>query len=681
MNSVIHVNIDAINLKIRSGISILQACELANIVIPRFCYHERLSVAGNCRMCLVEIDKTPKLQVSCAIPVLDKMIIKTNSPLVLKAREGILEFLLVNHPLDCPICDQGGECDLQDQSLVYGGDKNRFKEFKRAAEDKYCGPLVKTVMTRCIHCTRCVRFINEIVGSPFLGSIGRGNSIEIGSYIEKLFFSELSGNIIDLCPVGALTSKPYAFIARPWEIKSIESIDILDSIHSNIRLDTKGYDIIRILPRLNEFINEEWISDKIRFAFDGLFVQRLTRPMIKNNEGIFSGISWEKALNIIHSKTLDSVNKKPFNIGLVIGFFCDFESIVFLKRLTHLLNVSILSNDKDCSLNSDFHNLFKFNTSFTSLNKSDVCLVLGVNPRTDGVLLNYHLKKRYLKGNFILAYFGSYLNLMFPTLHLGCSLYRFLSLVEGKNYFCKYLRKSTNPMVIIGKAFLNRIKDINSNLFPNFFLSNLNLKDHSWNVLNFFNLNTKDFCFYDLCINYNLNLVKRKFDLLFVIEDSDCLPEFLNSSFTVFLGHHGCLNAQKSNLVLPTTSFVEKNARFANFQGRYQNCYPALSSLGCSKDSSVVIFNILTSFWYLENTILLSDFISFLVPSINYSLNKTCSYFFCDSSFFYDIFSFSNSYFFSSTIDNFYKTDVITEYSLNMSKCSKELLDKLPFKL
>jgi len=236
-------------------------------------------------------------------------------------------------------------------------------------------------------------------------------------------------------------------------------------------------------------------------------------------------------------------------------------------------------------------------------------------------------------------------------------------------------------MVIIGKAFLNRIKDINSNLFPNFFLSNLNLKDRSWNVLNFFNLNTKDFCFYDLCINYNLNLVKRKFDLLFVIEDSDCLPEFLNSSFTVFLGHHGCLNAQKSNLVLPTTSFVEKNAKFANFEGRYQNCYPALSSLGCSKDSSVVIFNILTSFWYLENTILLNNFISFLVPSINYSLNKTCSYFFCDSSFLYDIFSFSNSYFFSSTIDNFYKTDVITEYSLNMSKCSKELLDKLPFKL
>jgi len=244
------VTIDNLSIEVKPNTSILQACEIANIIIPRFCYHERLSVAGNCRMCLVEVDKMPKLQASCAVPVLPNMVVKTNTLAVRKAREGILEFLLINHPLDCPICDQGGECDLQDQSLVYGGDRSRFKEFKRAVEDKNCGPLIKTIMTRCIHCTRCVRFINEVVGIPELGTSGRGNSIEISSYVSKLFSSELSGNIIDLCPVGALTSKPYAFLSRPWELKSTESIDLFDSIHSNIRIDTRGYDIMRVLPRL-----------------------------------------------------------------------------------------------------------------------------------------------------------------------------------------------------------------------------------------------------------------------------------------------------------------------------------------------------------------------------------------------------------------------------------------------
>ncbi len=268
------ITINSNNFKMKSGISIIQACELVNIFIPRFCYHERLSIAGNCRMCLVEIEKMPKLQASCAVLISDNMFIRTNSPLVLKSREGVLEFLLINHPLDCPICDQGGECDLQDQSLFYGGDKNRFKEFKKAIEDKYCGPLIKTIMTRCIYCTRCIRFASEIIGIPNIGSTGRANSVEIGFYIQKLFISELSGNVIDLCPVGALTSKPYAFMYRSWELRSVESIDIFDSIHSNIRIDVKGYEIIRVLPRLNEYINDEWISDKARYAFDGLLFKR-----------------------------------------------------------------------------------------------------------------------------------------------------------------------------------------------------------------------------------------------------------------------------------------------------------------------------------------------------------------------------------------------------------------------
>ena len=269
-NMTVNVFVNDFEISVDPRISVLQACEIAGFDVPRFCYHERLSVAGNCRMCLVEVEKAPKLAASCAMPLMPGMRIKTNSPAVRKAREGVLEFLLINHPLDCPICDQGGECDLQDQAMVYGSDRGRFREYKRAVEDKNCGPLVKTIMTRCIHCTRCVRFANEVAGIADLGTSGRGSQIEIGTYIEKLFKSEFSGNVIDLCPVGALTSKPYAFSARPWELKSFESIDTLDAVCSNIRIDTRGYEIIRVLPSLNEELNEEWLHDKSRFSFDGL---------------------------------------------------------------------------------------------------------------------------------------------------------------------------------------------------------------------------------------------------------------------------------------------------------------------------------------------------------------------------------------------------------------------------
>jgi NADH dehydrogenase (ubiquinone) Fe-S protein 1 len=323
--------IDHQPVNVNSNMSILQACESAKIVVPRFCYHERLSVAGNCRMCLVEISKAPKLVASCAMPVVQNMVVFTDSLVVKKAREGVLEFLLVNHPLDCPVCDQGGECDLQDQTMIFGSDRSRFREYKRAVEDKQCGPLIKTVMTRCIHCTRCVRFANEVIGLPALGTSGRGNSIEIGLYIKKLFTSELSGNIIDLCPVGALTSKPYTFAARPWELKSIESIDTLDAVGSNIRIDIRGYEIMRILPRLNEKINEEWISDKTRFAFDGLKRQRLYDPLLKKDNGGFEVISWQVALQEIVAK-INQITK-PYEFCAQVGPQSDLESALLLKRL------------------------------------------------------------------------------------------------------------------------------------------------------------------------------------------------------------------------------------------------------------------------------------------------------------------------------------------------------------
>jgi NADH-quinone oxidoreductase chain G len=324
----INLSIDGINVQVTEGSSVLQACEVLGLEIPRFCFHERLLIAGNCRMCLVEIEKSPKPQASCAVPAMPGMKVFTNTPLVKKAREGVLEFLLLNHPLDCPICDQGGECDLQDQAMIYGSDRSRFMEKKRGVEDKNLGPLIKTIMTRCIHCTRCVRFATEVAGVEVLGTTSRGIDTEIGTYVEKMFKSELSGNIIDLCPVGALTSKPYAFTSRPWELKTTESIDTLDSTGSNIRIDTRGTEIMRIIPRLNEDINEEWISDKTRFSYDGLKRQRLTRPMVRKG-GNLVPVDWVEAFTYI-SKKLKTI--KPQNIGGVLGGSVDVETAFALKE-------------------------------------------------------------------------------------------------------------------------------------------------------------------------------------------------------------------------------------------------------------------------------------------------------------------------------------------------------------
>jgi NADH-quinone oxidoreductase chain G len=656
-------------VEVNPNTSILQACEIANIIVPRFCYHERLSVAGNCRMCLVEVDKMPKLQASCAVPVSPNMVIKTNTVTVRKAREGILEFLLINHPLDCPICDQGGECDLQDQSLVYGGDRSRFKEFKRAVEDKNCGPLIKTIMTRCIHCTRCVRFVNEVIGIPELGTSGRGNSIEISSYVNKLFTSELSGNIIDLCPVGALTSKPYAFLSRPWELKSTESIDLFDSIHSNIRIDTRGYDIMRVLPRLNESINEEWISDKVRFSFDGFSVQRLTTPLLKNSLGFFRPIKWSEAIDIV-SKKFDST--KANKIGFSVGPLCDFDSLVTIKQLRLNFNAAIISKPSQNFLDADYSHNFKFNILLDNIRKADVCLLVGTNPRVDGALLNYHLRKRFLSGNFKVAYIGSSLNLTFPSVHLGTSLNTFISIVEGKNFFCKSLRQARTPMVVLGSCFSKSLMSSNSNLFCNLINSNLNISNRSWRGLSFFNLNSSDFSFFDLAMHYNHNFVSQPLDLLYIVEDYKLIDKKIKSKFIVFQGHHGCKNAQLADIILPCSSFVEKTSRYLSCEGRYQYSYSSTPPLNNSKDSSFILSA------FLNNK---RSTLEFLLPCFESSLNKTSNTFLNNILFSNQFLLLDNSYFPSSPYDNFYKTDIISSSSLNMNKCSIELLDKSPFKL
>src|SRR6266550_297105 len=416
------VTIDGQEIEVTPGTTILQACQQAGVEIPHFCYHERLMIAGNCRMCLVEVERSPKPVASCAMPVADGNIIHTNSPTAIKARHGVMEMLLINHPLDCPICDQGGECDLQDQAMAYGFDRGRFEENKRAVRDKELGPLVATSMNRCIHCTRCIRFLTEIAGVEELGATGRGEVMEITTYIEKALGSELSGNIIDLCPVGALTSKPYSYVARPWELRKTESVDVLDAVGSNIRIDSRGAQILRVLPRLHEDVNEEWISDKTRFAIDGLVRRRLDRPYIRRN-----------------------------------GAPVEAEAMYALKELLTGLGATSLDCRQDgAKLDPGCRAGYLFNTTIAGIEQADACLLVGTNPRWEAALVNARLRKRYLRGGFKVAAIGPALDLTFPVEMLGEGGTVLNALAAGDHPWAAVLSNAKNPMIVVGQGALTR---------------------------------------------------------------------------------------------------------------------------------------------------------------------------------------------------------------------------------
>src|SRR6202140_2247200 len=397
------VTIDGQDFEVAPGSPSLQACQQAGIEIPHFCYHERLSIAGNCRMCLVEVEKSPKPVASCAMPVADGNVILTQSEKATKARHGVMEMLLINHPLDCPICDQGGECDLQDQAMAYGFDRGRFEENKRAVRDKDFGPLVKTEMNRCIHCTRCIRFLTEIAGVEELGAAGRGENMEVGTYIERALTSELSANIIDLCPVGALTSKPYAFVARPWELSKTESVDVLDAVGSNIRVDSRGPQVLRVLPRLNEAINEEWISDKTRFAVDGLARKRLDRPYIRR-DGRLVEAEWSEAFAFIATRLKGVPGGK---IAAIAGDLVDCEAMLALKDLMAALGSPHIDCRQDgAALDPSCRAGYLFNTSIAGIEQADACVLIGTDPRAEAAILNARLRKRWMQGAFRIGAFG-----------------------------------------------------------------------------------------------------------------------------------------------------------------------------------------------------------------------------------------------------------------------------------
>ena len=583
-------------IEFQEGMTVLQACELAGAEIPRFCYHERLSIAGNCRMCLVEMEKSSKPIASCAMPATDGMKIKTNTQMVEKARKGVMEFLLVNHPLDCPVCDQGGECDLQDQSLYYGFDSSRFKENKRLVKDKYMGPLIKTQMTRCIHCTRCIRFATEVAGVSELGAIGRGEDMEITTYLEKSMTSELSGNVIDLCPVGALTSKPYAFEARPWELKKTESIDVMDAVGSNIRVDSYGWEVKRVLPRLNNSINEEWISDKTRYACDGLLKQRLDKVYIRRENKLVEA-SWDDAINLISSKINSTDNDK---IAGHIGGLNSIETINSFKKFLEEINVKNYEfREKDFYVNPDEKMNYIFNSSIQGIEKSDLLLLVGANPRLEATILNARIRKTYLKNKLPILSIGDPGDLTYPYKVIGTKTDDIKQILEGKSEINNLFKKSKNPLVIIGesalelksgKYILEGLKDF---LHKNKFIN------ENWNSFNILSQNAATVGALDLNFlnkangsgNFFDKLKNHIFELLYFV-GSDELNFQKNNEFIIYQGSHGDRMAQIADVVLPSPAYTEQNGFFINLEGRLQKAYKATNPIGNAKEDWK-IFNLI----------------------------------------------------------------------------------------
>ena len=599
-------------IEFEKGMTVLQACELADVEIPRFCYHEKLSIAGNCRMCLVEMEKSAKPIASCAMPAAEGMRIKTNTEFVKKARKGIMEFLLANHPLDCPVCDQGGECDLQDQSMFYGFDKSRFSENKRAVKDKYMGPLIKTQMTRCIHCTRCVRFAEEVAGVPEIGTTGRGENMEITTYLEQSMTSELSANVIDLCPVGALTSKPYAFEARPWELKKTESIDVMDAVGSNIRIDTYGWEVKRVLPRINNEINEEWISDKTRYACDGLLKQRLDNPYIKKNGKLVKS-TWDEAIELITSK-IKSVN--PNQIGAHIGDMASIETIFSLKNLLKKINCSNYDfREKRFYINPTNKINYLFNSSIQGIEECDLVLLIGCNPRHEATMINARLRKSIVKNKTSIFSIGNPGDLSYEYTLLGEDINELKNIIEGKSSINEKIKNAKKPLFIIGESALE-LKNAKY-IFEetkNFLIKN-NFINDNWNALNVLIQNAStvgaiDLKFYNIESENNFiffdKLKNKDLKLLYLV-GSDNLEIKKHDEFIIYQGSHGDRNAEIADVILPSPAYTEQDGLFINLEGRIQECRKASYPTNEAKEDWK-IFNLLNK--SLNNSNLFDDFLT-----------------------------------------------------------------------
>ncbi len=594
-------------IEVEDGLNLLQACELAGEEIPRFCYHERLSIAGNCRMCLVEVVGMPKPVASCHMSVNDLRpgrdgtppTIRTDSASVKKAREGVMEFLLINHPLDCPICDQGGECDLQDQAMAYGTDGSRFKENKRAVEDKNIGPLIKTIMTRCIQCTRCVRFMTEVAGVSELGAIGRGEDMEITTYLEHGMTSELSGNIIDLCPVGALTSKPYAFKARPWELRKTETIDVMDGLGSNIRVDARGREILRIMPRNHDEVNEEWISDKTRFIWDGLRRARLDRPYIRR-DGKLRQASWTEAFTEIADRIQAAGPKK---VGAIAGDLAAVEDMYALKSLFLALGSPHLDCRQDGSAFDPAHGRasYLFNSTIAGIDDADAVLLVGVNPRREAAVLNARILRGWRSGRLKVGVIGKQADLTYDYDYLGAGPQTLRDVAEGKHPFADVLKDSTAPMIILGKSAFARPDGEAVVALAAQAAKSLGLlrEDENWNGFNILHgaagrVGGLDVGFVPQKGGMGLDAMMQagqdgEIEVLYLLGADEFDISRTGDAFVIYQGSHGDRGARFADVVLPGAAFTEKSATYVNTEGRVQMAQRAVFPPGDAREDWTII--------------------------------------------------------------------------------------------
>jgi len=574
--------VDGKEVEVPAHYTLLQACEEAGAEIPRFCFHERLSIAGNCRMCLVELKGAPKPIASCAWGVRDcrpgpngePPEVLTRSKLTKRAREGVMEFLLINHPLDCPICDQGGECDLQDQAMAYGVDSSRFKENKRAVEDKYIGPLVKTIMTRCIHCTRCIRFSTEVAGVSELGATGRGEDMEITTYLERAMTSELQANVVDLCPVGALTSKPYAFKARPWELSKTESVDVMDALGSAIRVDARGKAVMRILPRLNESVNEEWISDKTRYCVDGLGVQRLDQPYIREN-GRLRAASWQEAFAAIAKRVAATSGTK---VGALAGDLASVEEIYALKLLMQLLGSENIDCRQDgAALDPSLgRGSYIFNATIAGIESADAILIIGSNPRKEAPVLNARIRKRWRMGGVSIGVIGVNADLTYAYEHLGAGPDSLTRLASGEIRFLEKLKAAKRPLIIVGQGVLARDDGLALLSAAAKLAIDVGAVTDEWNGFSIFHTAAARVGGLDVGFVPGKGAIGAreiasgagKLDLLFLLGADEMM--ILEGPFVVYVGTHGDQGAHRADVILPGAAYTEKSGTYVNTEGRVQ---------------------------------------------------------------------------------------------------------------
>ena len=590
------LTIDGVEIEVDPGVTILQAAEQAGSEVPRFCYHDRLSIAGNCRMCLVEVEKSPKPVASCAMPVGEGMVVHTKSEKAVKARNGVMEFLLINHPLDCPICDQGGECDLQDQALAFGHDRGRYVEQKRAVKDKYLGPIVSTIMTRCIHCTRCVRFVDEIGGVAEIGATGRGEDTEITTYLEQALTSELSGNVVDLCPVGALTNKPYAFTARSWELRKTESVDVMDAVGTNIRVDSRGREVMRVLPRLNEWINEEWLADKSRNACDGLKYQRLVQPYVRR-DGKLRPAEWSDAFDAIAEKLSGVGGQK---IGALVGDTVDCESTLALKDLMAALG----SPNTDCrqdgaAVDPKVRASYLFNTTIAGIEEADAILLIGTNPRKEAPILNARIRKRFVAGGVKIGVIGDAADLTYDYDHISDTADAVSKIADGSHPFAQVLKDAERPMLVLGMGALTRA-DSAAILGAGYAIAeSTGMVSGDWNGFNV--LHTAAARVGALDVGFVPGeggkdtqgildgAASGDIQVVYLLGADEIDTAKLKDAFVIYQGHHGDAGAHVADVILPGAAYTEKNATYVNTEGRAQIGQRAIFPPGDAREDWSII--------------------------------------------------------------------------------------------